>query len=559
MSTQFFQTPARATNSDGVIAAGARWFFYVKGTLTPQSVYSDESLGTPLGAVVQADSGGQFPAIYLDSSKQYRAILKSDNVTLLDFNVPVVGTGTGSGTPTPTPAPSGAILSRVGGGTLRDENGAVWNSADLLNSALEITAGGKLIRRNGALVFEQGQIDLDDVTTGAWSTVQSAVTSLQGQGTATTQRIAAAEGQINLRATTGYVDGQIAAATLGQADLALFNGINARLTTAEVDINSVEAAVSSRATLVDLNAQGARVTTAEQAINALNGTISTKVASTTFAGLETRVSAAEANITAMGGQASAVTALGSRLSNAEAFSTNLAQVVTANNNAFSSYAQTNTTTLNNLTSTVTTFQGSINGLGAQWGVRADVNNRVSGIRLNNDGSQADFEVVADTFRVWGTGLQSAVAPFEVSNGVVNIKSAFIKDLSVGTLKLSDGSVTNSGGSSNAGLVECVDLYTYVLAVGETIVMPHPGDIIISGALALTFTAGNAYAFQIVLSDGNTDFPIYSGTGNSDHFIPMTGKHTAAAGTYTLRIDVAGTPGVSINPGGATLLPFWRYK
>ena len=58
-----------------------------------------------------------------------------------------------------------------------------------------------------------------------------------------------------------------------------------------------------------------------------------------------------------------------------------------------------TTTVNSNTATLTTFGESINGLSARQGVRLDVNGRITGFVQNNDGSQGDFNIVADNFRV----------------------------------------------------------------------------------------------------------------------------------------------------------------
>jgi hypothetical protein len=67
----------QASNANGNALAGAKWWFYQSGGLTPANVYSDSALSTSLGATVTADSAGRFVPIYLDDAVEYRAILKN--------------------------------------------------------------------------------------------------------------------------------------------------------------------------------------------------------------------------------------------------------------------------------------------------------------------------------------------------------------------------------------------------------------------------------------------------------------------------------------------------
>lgn len=84
---------SRATDSNSSPLSGATWSFYQKGTLTPLNVYSDSDLGTSLGSVVTADSGGQFPNIYFDAEQEYRGILRDGGGTEIE-DVPVINEGT---------------------------------------------------------------------------------------------------------------------------------------------------------------------------------------------------------------------------------------------------------------------------------------------------------------------------------------------------------------------------------------------------------------------------------------------------------------------------------
>ena len=55
----------RAIDENGQPIAGAKLFSYVAGTSTPQALYADSNLTTPLSNPVVADSGGLFVGLYM--------------------------------------------------------------------------------------------------------------------------------------------------------------------------------------------------------------------------------------------------------------------------------------------------------------------------------------------------------------------------------------------------------------------------------------------------------------------------------------------------------------
>lgn len=67
---------SRALDGNASPFAGAKWYFYASGTLTPQAVYADADFSTSLGAEVTADSGGRFVPIYFNAALAYRGIQK---------------------------------------------------------------------------------------------------------------------------------------------------------------------------------------------------------------------------------------------------------------------------------------------------------------------------------------------------------------------------------------------------------------------------------------------------------------------------------------------------
>lgn len=90
---ELFTLPARATDSNNATLSGAKLYFYATGTTTPQAVYSSGAMDTPLSNPVEADSGGKFPAIYLDPALTYRGVCKSADGSQTIYDIDPVGSG----------------------------------------------------------------------------------------------------------------------------------------------------------------------------------------------------------------------------------------------------------------------------------------------------------------------------------------------------------------------------------------------------------------------------------------------------------------------------------
>jgi hypothetical protein len=66
------------------LLAGAKLYFYVPGSTTPRNTYTDSALTIPHANPVVADSGGRFPAIYLNPAQEYKCELKTSAGELID-------------------------------------------------------------------------------------------------------------------------------------------------------------------------------------------------------------------------------------------------------------------------------------------------------------------------------------------------------------------------------------------------------------------------------------------------------------------------------------------
>jgi hypothetical protein len=85
--SQLFVLPQQVrVNSAGTPYANSEAYFYRTTTLTAQTVYTTPALSVAHSQPVQADSAGQFPAIWLDpnAAYDYRVIVKTQGGTTLD-------------------------------------------------------------------------------------------------------------------------------------------------------------------------------------------------------------------------------------------------------------------------------------------------------------------------------------------------------------------------------------------------------------------------------------------------------------------------------------------
>lgn len=419
-------------------------------------------------------------------------------------------------------------------GNIRQPDGTLYLPGDILNEGLELTPGGLLQRRPlpNLSPIGLGQLALPDLGAASETAIRSAEKDVDALAEAlatalseasrtretftdagfysdpatgqvrihaieqTRERVSsaeirlnAAEANINLRATVNYVDEAILNAVLDPSQIADLESVFLRLTTAEVDIDGLQASVNTLATATELSLVSGRVTTAQSEIDALEGVVSAKVDTTTFNSLATRVANAENTLTAIGDTASIVNAvrsvrlisrdqdanaeadlrallqgdrqqrdvvaaiaaarqelrtditngdtaeaaarlaLQSRVGQAEA---SIANESLARVNATSALAASISVLSTNVagqSATLATFGESINGLRARQGVRLDVNGRITGFVQNNDGTQGDFDIVADNFRVIDpdtgvpfidadeTGLRIRNGRFIADNGV----------------------------------------------------------------------------------------------------------------------------------------------
>lgn len=158
----------------------------------------------------------------------------------------------------------------------------------LLESALKVQENTDLLYDAGVTV---------DSTTG--EVYIFAVRESENRLDSAEIRLDAAESNINLRATTTYVDEQIAEAVIDPSQIAELESLFTRVGEAEVDIDGLEASVTLKASQLEVDNQGARLTTAEGDINALEGQITLKADNIELQNTTARVTTVEQEINAL--------------------------------------------------------------------------------------------------------------------------------------------------------------------------------------------------------------------------------------------------------------------
>jgi uncharacterized protein YjbI with pentapeptide repeats len=158
----------------------------------------------------------------------------------------------------------------------------------LLESALKVQENTDLLYDAGVTV---------DSTTG--EVYIFAVRESENRLDSAEIRLDAAESNINLRATTTYVDEQIAEAVIDPSQIADLDTLFTRVGEAEVDIDGLEASVTLKASQFEVDGQGARLTTAEGDINALEGQITLKADNIELQNTTARVTTVEQEINAL--------------------------------------------------------------------------------------------------------------------------------------------------------------------------------------------------------------------------------------------------------------------
>lgn len=229
--------------------------------------------------------------------------------------------------------------------------------------------------------------------------------------------ISALEGLVSTKVSTTTFDALETRVDVAESQLSAMDGATISDTVRAARLLANEADAQDANTLASLlagdRAKREQVAGIAQARQELTAKIVDDVAAEASQrlSLAARVSAAEASLvsesttrasqdSALASQISGLTAsLDSEVSAREAAVASEASARVSGDNVLASQLTTLSTTVDGHSSSITAFAQSIDGLEARVGVRLDVNGRVTGWVLNDDGQQGAFAIRADSFSI----------------------------------------------------------------------------------------------------------------------------------------------------------------
>jgi len=278
---------------------------------------------------------------------------------------------------------------------------------------------------------------------------------------------------VDLTSTVGNVSGSVTSLATATASATAANA--SLITTVQANVATNAASVVTEAT-----ARADAITaeaTARQAVQANVDTVAASVV-TEASAAATATAAVASNVTTLtatvGDNTSAISTEATARSDADTASATLitsltAAVATANGNIANNYSisvnadnalATSVSTVSaavgvvaTSVTTETTARVLADGiLEAKYGVTLNANGYITGFEQNNNGSTGTFKILADKFTIIdpaaaGSGLQGTQV-FDITNGVVTMEAAHIKNLTVGNMNGTLNSVSAFQGSGS---------------------------------------------------------------------------------------------------------------
>jgi len=238
--------------------------------------------------------------------------------------------------------------------------------------------------------------------------------------------------------------------------------------------------------------------------------------------------------------------------------------------ALSETVSTHTTTLGNHTSSIETLEGSYDGIKVKYGVKLDVNGRVTGFEILGTGVETTAAFLVDKFIIANPGY-SDVVPFAIYNNKVVMDGAYIKDLTVDTLQIKNNATTNALSASRYTTqgIAYVDRTWFSGDSTASVTLTCTGaPVIITGNVKFGcslvsdgVTPGMAYV-DIMIDSTVLISKYLSGVGGamnltlSGEILTRTTMNTPSAGSHTfkLRLRGFGMAGSGYN-GNTTMLWF----
>lgn len=253
--------------------------------------------------------------------------------------------------------------------------------------------------------------------------------------------------------------------------------------------------------------------------------------------------------------------------------------VEATATASASSIQSLTSRVGDNEATVTSLASTVNGMGAMWGVKVVLNANgkqyVAGMGINvttNGGiTQGEILFQAERLTLLNTATGGMFAPFFITDNIVYINTAIIKNASIGGVKIEDAAISNTK-IANAAITTAKidDLAVTTLKIGGeavtiprysgyapnfacnatwqtplsiTFVMPQAGMVYINYCSSFVSNGTQYYNYRLVL-DGNV---VANTVANwSDSSISMAVGVYVGAGVHTVDFSIYAAVGVTLS-------------
>ena len=221
----------------------------------------------------------------------------------------------------------------------------------------------------------------------------------------------------------------------------------------------------------------------------------------------------------------------------------------------------NTASISTNATAIATVDGKLT---ASYGIAVDVNGRIASLKLLSNGTTSSIEFTATTFKVYnGTSTET---PFEISGGVVKIKTANVGVLTASNISVSNlSSLSADFGSMTAGAID-LTAGSYVVRHGagfgasSDLVLWYGSSATARGSATKTngvfalATDGKVYYGSlavnapITMSFSPTSVS-YSAAGSGGHSDAITVTASGGTGSYTYQWFVS----IQAMSGTSTLL------
>ena len=189
-------------------------------------------------------------------------------------------------------------------------------------------------------------------------------------------------------------------------------------------------------------------------------------------------------------------------------------------------------------------------LEAKYGVTLDANGYITGFSQNNDGTSGEFKITADKFLIVEGAVagETGATVFDITNGLVTMEAAFIKNLTVGNMNGTLNSVSAFQGSGSRTFGPTSSGYVLLLevdcpaATDNKAHIPHI-NMAFDGAFATdtayvkldyaVLTNGSPGAYSTIQTMRNKT----SAGGNSWTTIPVVGSAPSTTSAIRFKVSI----------------------